>query len=113
MAISDCPPPPGLADSLQRLDGADTLELMVAQRAGPSPIRSYRLEDLPRMEACARRGCQGGGLDLHVTARCVGAGEHNFNCLGYVNDGGLALPCDNYFRVVLKISHAPEEVPPP
>ncbi|OQW60403.1 MAG: hypothetical protein A4S17_00470 [Proteobacteria bacterium HN_bin10] len=80
---------------------------------GPSAARTYDLYDLPRLTACARSACRGGGLDLHATAAYFESGKHHFNCLGHVGNGPAASPCDNHFEVTLTIKRSPNTVGAP
>lgn len=88
------------------LTGIASLEARVSQDANAGVHRTYTLKTLPRIEPCAVPECIGGGLDLHVVARCVDSGAHHFYCMGYKygprGEPG-AQPCSNHFELQVRV----------
>lgn len=78
------------------------LELKVQQDARKDVVLRYTLASLPLREECVAPNCQGGGLNLHATARVLRAGIQHFYCQGYTNGlrgHATAQPCSNCFTV--------------
>lgn len=78
--------------------------------------RYTKISDLPMYIRCANPRCQQGGLHTQQIVMFHPNGEHDFSCNGHEGTPAGRLkgdPCDNRFKVTLKVTRSASIERPP